>query len=92
MKKKEENYKMTVGIRSWLAKKNVCVEITDNGTGIPEEDIQKIMLPFYTTKDSGKGTGLGLSICYQILKEMKATMEIKSYLSKGTTIKIILVV
>ena len=81
---------MTVCIRSFAENQNVIVEISDNGTGIMEEDLEYIMLPFYTTKDAGKGTGLGLSISYQILQEMNGTMEILNNPDAGTTFKLIL--
>jgi len=43
--------------------------ISDNGMGIPRENIDKLFDPFFTTKDPGKGTGLGLHICYTIIQE-----------------------
>ena len=84
------SYEMTIEINSYQATQSVVVEITDNGAGITDEDIEHIMLPFYTTKDSGKGTGLGLSISYQIIKEMNGYIEISSNPLFGTTFKIIL--
>jgi len=45
----------------------VQIGIKDNGTGIPEEILNKIFEPFMTTKPSGSGTGLGLSISYEII-------------------------
>jgi two-component system cell cycle sensor histidine kinase/response regulator CckA len=47
----------------------VLVEVTDSGTGIPAEIIEKIFEPFFSTKDVGKGTGLGLSTVYGIVKQ-----------------------
>lgn len=84
------DFDMFIEIRSFQENQCVIVEMTDNGTGISEEDIEYIMLPFYTTKDAGKGTGLGLSISYQIIKEMRGTIEITSNKFQGTTFKIIL--
>jgi PAS domain S-box-containing protein len=81
---------MLIGITSYLEKQSIIVEVTDNGVGINNADINNIILPFYTTKDEGKGTGLGLSICYQIIKEMAGTIEITSEKLHGTKIKLIL--
>jgi PAS domain S-box-containing protein len=86
----EQNYEMNVGIRSFEEKHNLIVEIKDNGIGINNEDINNIILPFYTTKDEGKGTGLGLSICYQIIKEMNGTIDITSVKNIGTKIRLVL--
>ena len=47
----------------------MLVEVTDTGTGIPPEIIDKIFEPFFSTKEVGKGTGLGLSTVYGIVKQ-----------------------
>ncbi len=47
----------------------VRLRVTDSGRGIPADVAEKMLLPFFTTKDVGKGTGLGLSICYSIVDE-----------------------
>lgn len=83
-------FDMLVSIRSYRENQRVIVEIADNGTGISEEDMENIMLPFYTNKDAGKGTGLGLSISYQIIKEMNGSIEILSNMMYGTTFKLVL--
>ena len=88
--KQEEYFEMIIGIRSYQENKFLIVEVTDNGIGISNDDINNIILPFYTTKDEGKGTGLGLSICYQIIKEMNGTIDITSGGIYGTKIKIVL--
>jgi C4-dicarboxylate-specific signal transduction histidine kinase len=64
----------------------IIVEIRDNGTGINAENLEKVILPFFTTKDPGKGTGLGLSISYGIIKELGGDLEIKSTPKIGTSI------
>lgn len=89
-KKQEDNFKMVVGIRSYLEHQFLIVEVTDNGIGISNDDINNIILPFYTTKDEGKGTGIGLSICYQIIKDMDGTIDITSDRFYGTKIKLVL--
>ncbi|MEI6173141.1 MAG: PAS domain S-box protein [Bacteroidota bacterium] len=87
---RQQDVEMLIGIRSWHENQRILVEVTDNGIGINKDDLQNIMLPFYTTKEEGKGTGLGLSICYQIIKDMKGTIEISSDSSSGTKIKLIM--
>ncbi len=57
---------------------NVFVSIKDNGPGIPEEIIQKIFEPFYTTKIVGKGTGLGLAYCQGIVQQHEGVLKVKS--------------
>jgi two-component system, NtrC family, sensor kinase len=63
----------------------VTVRISDTGTGIKPEDIQKIFTPLFTTKGEGKGTGLGLSISQDIIKRHNGTIEVDSVPGKGTT-------
>ena len=45
----------------------IIVSVKDNGIGIPEVNVEKIFLPFFTTRPTGKGVGLGLSISHQIV-------------------------
>jgi PAS domain S-box-containing protein len=63
---------------------NLILKISDTGTGISEENLQKIYDPFFTTKAPGKGTGLGLSITFNIIKEHNGTILFESELHKGT--------
>jgi C4-dicarboxylate-specific signal transduction histidine kinase len=48
----------------------VVIQVVDNGSGIPEDDLENIFDPFFTTKELGKGTGLGLSICARLVEGM----------------------
>lgn len=66
------------------------VEVRDNGIGIRTEDIDRVMLPFYTTKEVGKGTGLGLSISFGIVKEHNGNIEVESEYMRGTLFRITL--
>ncbi|MGB3264005.1 MAG: PAS domain S-box protein [Microcoleus sp.] len=67
----------------------VMVEISDNGTGIPDEIVDRIFNPFFTTKAVGKGTGLGMSIAHSIVVEKhKGKIECISQMGRGTTFKI----
>ncbi len=61
------------------------IRISDNGPGISEENLKKIFLPFFTTKEVGRGTGLGLSICYGIIDEHGGKIHAESELGKSTT-------
>ena len=56
----------------------VRVNIIDNGPGIPEELLDKIFDPFYTTKEIGKGTGMGLDVVSQIVQKHKGDVKVKS--------------
>lgn len=64
------------------------ISITDNGCGIPQDNIGRIFDPFFTTKMPGEGTGLGLSICYGIIKKHNGSIDVKSEIGTGTTFTI----
>jgi len=68
----------------------VRISVTDTGVGIPEELRRKIFDPYFTTKQIGKGTGLGLAIAYEIVKQHKGHIEVRSEVGKGTGIGIYL--
>ena len=68
----------------------VAVSVKDTGEGIPEENLEKILEPFFSTKPVGKGTGLGLSLCFGIIQTHEGRIEIKSQHGKGTEVKILL--
>ncbi len=63
---------------------NLIIEVIDSGAGIPDENLNKIFTPFFTTKKMGKGTGLGLAISYGIIKMHKGDIKVKSTQGKGT--------
>src|SRR6185503_2949150 len=66
----------------------VLIAVTDNGVGIPQENITRIFEPFFTTKEIGKGTGLGLAVCYGILTEHGGSLDVQSTPGTGTTFTI----
>jgi PAS domain S-box-containing protein len=66
----------------------VYVEISDTGTGIREEHLDKIFDSFFTTKGEVKGVGLGLSVCYGFIQDHGGDIEVKSEVGVGTTFTI----
>ena len=68
----------------------IKIEISDNGIGIPADDIPHIFEPFFTTKHETSGIGLGLAIVHGIIKSHNGKIEVKSELGKGSTISITL--
>lgn len=67
----------------------VLLNIVDNGVGIPEEDIDKIFDPFYTTKTGEKGgIGLGMTIVHQIIRAHHGRIAIKSKVGEGTSVSV----
>ncbi|MDI6755515.1 MAG: Cache 3/Cache 2 fusion domain-containing protein [Thermodesulfobacteriota bacterium] len=69
---------------------DVEASVRDTGKGIPEENVEKIFEPFFSTKEVGKGTGLGLSICYGIIEAHGGRIEVESKVNEGTIFRVIL--
>ena len=80
----EESGEIKISVR--IQDKKLKLEIRDTGRGIPQEDLEKVFEPGYTSKGTGVGTGLGLSICYQILKKHRGQIYIESSENQGTTV------
>ncbi|VXC76124.1 PAS domain-containing sensor histidine kinase [Massilia sp. 9I] len=68
----------------------VCISVSDTGTGMSPETVQRAFEPFYTTKETGKGTGLGLSQVYGFIKQSGGEVVIQSTQGEGTSITIYL--
>jgi signal transduction histidine kinase len=86
-----KNYEPTVTVKTRKGVKNIEIQVTDNGNGIPEKILNKIFEPFFTTKPTGKGTGLGLSMSYDIVtKGHGGELKVNTTQNKGTEFIIIL--
>jgi two-component system NtrC family sensor kinase len=79
-----------IEIRAYKERNNVHLEVADNGTGIPPEELDRIFEPYFTTKPVGKGTGLGLSVCFGIVHSWGGRITAESKPGEGTTMHIIL--
>jgi signal transduction histidine kinase len=69
---------------------HVAITVSDTGCGIPEENLQKIRDPFFTTKEVGKGTGLGLSIVEEIVRSHGGRLLVESEVGRGSTFTVVL--
>ena len=65
---------------------NPNIDVADNGPGIPEEDKEKLFLPYFSTKDGG--TGLGLAIASKIIKEHMGYLRVRDNEPRGTVFTI----
>ena len=70
------------------AGRHVSIAVTDTGTGIAPELLNRVMDPFFTTKEEGKGTGLGLSMVYGFAKQSGGAVYLYSEVGVGTTVRL----
>jgi two-component system, NtrC family, sensor kinase len=84
-KKKQhpENYEPIVSVSTKKLDNKVEISVKDNGSGIPQNLIDKIFQPFFTTKPTGEGTGLGLSLSYDIIKAHGGELKVESKVDEG---------
>lgn len=81
--------KGTIKIKTKMKdEQNVYIIIEDTGSGIPEQEINYIFDPFYTTKEEGKGTGLGLSVSLGIIESHNGKIDVESKMGKGSVFTI----
>ena len=81
-----ESFKAVVSVQTKKLNNAVEIKVSDNGNGIPQNIVDKIFQPFFTTKPTGEGTGLGLSLAYDIItKEHNGTIKAESKESEGST-------
>lgn len=76
-----------IEIKTEKEKNNIIIKIKDSGPGMPEEEINKILKPFYTSKE--KGTGLGLYITHKLVKKYNGEIKIESKKDEGTEFTLI---
>ena len=84
------SYQKEIEITLTKAGNIAVIQVLDNGTGIPEEHVEKLFTPFFTTKEEGEGTGLGLPIVYGIVKEMNGEIKVDSRVDEFTRVQIML--
>jgi PAS domain S-box-containing protein len=78
----------TLTVATRATEDTIQVKISDTGTGIREENLDKIFDAFFTTKDSIKGVGLGLSVCYGFIRDHGGDIQVASQMDSGTTFTI----
>ncbi|MEP7251960.1 MAG: two-component regulator propeller domain-containing protein [Ginsengibacter sp.] len=83
-KSMDGNYQPTVSVSTRKIGNKVEVRVEDNGNGIPQNIVDKIFQPFFTTKPTGQGTGLGLSLSYDIIKAHGGEIKVETKDGKGS--------
>ena len=77
-----------IGAADMRLRLNPIIRVSDDGCGIPPEDLDRIFQPFFTTKAPGEGTGLGLAVAYGLVGGWGGRLEVASTVGAGTTMSI----
>ncbi|HNV23426.1 MAG TPA: ATP-binding protein [Candidatus Omnitrophota bacterium] len=85
-----DNYIPRIRIATSDVDSNFKIEIEDNGIGMTTDQLEKMFVPFYTTKGAQKGTGMGMNVAYQLLSANKGTIAIDSVYQSWTKVTIII--
>jgi two-component system, NtrC family, sensor kinase len=83
-KKEIPDYDPTVSVSTKKLNSKIAISVKDNGSGIPQNVIDKIFQPFFTTKPTGQGTGLGLSLSYDIVKAHRGEIKVTTKENEGS--------
>jgi len=83
-KNADESYQPTVMVQTKKINNNIEIRVSDNGNGIPQNIVDKIFQPFFTTKPTGQGTGLGLSLSYDIVKAHGGEIKVETKEGEGS--------
>ena len=78
----------TLTVRTSVGEEYVSLVVEDAGCGMSEEILEKIFLPFFTTKDVNEGTGLGLAVVHGIVSSHGGTIKVESEIGLGTRFEI----
>jgi signal transduction histidine kinase/ligand-binding sensor domain-containing protein len=83
--KQPEGYQPMVEVETKKHEDKIEITVKDNGTGIPEKNIERIFQPFFTTKPAGQGTGLGLSLSFDTVRAHNGNIRVESTEGQGTS-------
>jgi signal transduction histidine kinase len=84
-KQNSNSYEPTVTVTTAKQNGKVAIKVKDNGNGIPQEIVDKIFQPFFSTKPTGQGTGLGLSLAYDIItKGHNGALDVETKEGEGS--------
>ena len=89
-KQTDESYEPTISVSTKKQHNKIEISIKDNGIGIPQNVVDKIFQPFFTTKPTGQGTGLGLSLSYDIVKAHGGEIKVVTKENECTAFSILL--
>ncbi len=79
----QARYEPVVSVSTKKVNDKIDIRVKDNGIGIPQEVVDKIFQPFFTTKPTGQGTGLGLSLSYDIIKAHGGELKVETKEGEG---------
>ncbi len=79
-----ENYQPLISVQTKNLNDKIEIRVEDNGNGIPQNIVDKVFQPFFTTKPTGQGTGLGLSLSYDIIKAHGGEIKVETKEGEGS--------